>query len=348
MSAEMTLENLEPIGVEVIRGRRILRFATGVTLAMALATAIAWPLSFLTAVLVGLLLGSPVALTLRAGLAFVLVIAIAMAASLLLSVAFLPYPPVFFGLIGLLLFRIFYTASGGGNPLFVLWMIVGLLVIPLMTMSAPIAGALIAVYITFGAAVAVGIVWLMQTLIPHPRTDATIATSSAKPEIPEPPARFRSAAISTLAVMPLMVVFYVFQLSQHIVVLIYAAILAISASSVAGLKGGSALIAANIGGGVLALVIYNLLVAVPDLVFFVVLIFLTTLFIGQQRFSDRPNAALYGSALNTVLIVIGSVTTSTAEADAKVYLRIAQIILAVIYIVAAFGLLEGLWRRRSS
>jgi len=346
MSAEMTLENLEPIGLETIRGRRILRFATGVTLAMVLATAIAWPLSYLTAVLVGLLLGAPTALTLRAGLGFVLIIAIAMAASLFLSVKLLAYPLVFFGIVGLLLFRIFYAASGGGSPIFILWMIVGLLVIPLVTMSAPIAGAVIGFYITFGAAVAVGIVWLMQTLIPHPETDATTAAHAAKPEIPAPPVRFRSAAISTLAVMPLMVLFYVFQLSQHLVILIFAAILAISASSVAGLKGGSALIVANIGGGAIALVVYNLLVAVPDLAFFVALMFLTTLLIGRQLFSDRPNAALYGSALNTVLIVIGSVTTSTAEADGKVYLRIAQIILAVIYIVAAFGLLEGLWRRR--
>ena len=220
--------------------------------------------------------------------------------------------------------------------------------IPLVTMSAPIAGAVIGFYITFGAAVAVGIVWLMQTLIPHPETGATTAAHAAKPEIPAPPVRFRSAAISTLAVMPLMVLFYVFQLSQHLVILIFAAILAISASSVAGLKGGMGLLIANIGGGVITILIYNLLVAVPDLAFFVVLMFLTTLLIGRQRFSDRPNAALWGSALNTVLIVIGSVTTSTAEADSNVYLRLIQITLAVIYIVAAFGLLEGLWRRRTS
>ena len=348
MGVTTAVATIGSVGADVIRTRRVFRFATGVTLAMALATAIAWPLSFLTAVLVGLLLGSPAALTLRAGLGFVLIIAIAMAVSLFLSVKLLAYPLVFLGIVGLLLFRIFYAASGGGNPIFVLWMIVGLLVIPLVTMSAPVAGAVIGFYITFGAAVAVGIVWLMQALIPHPETDATIASDTSNPEIPEPSVRFRSAAISTLAVMPLMVLFYVFQLTQHLVILIFAAILAISAGSVAGLKGGMGLLIANIGGGVITILIYNLLVAVPDLAFFVVLMFLTTLLIGMQRFSDRPNAALYGSALNTVLIVIGSVTTSTAEADSNVYLRLIQITLAVIYIVAAFDLLERLWRRRAS
>ena len=48
--------------------------------------------------------------------------------------------------------------------------------------------------------------------------------------------------------MPLMVVFYVFQLTQHVVVLIFAAILSITASSTAGSKMGVGLLAANIGG----------------------------------------------------------------------------------------------------
>jgi hypothetical protein len=75
---------------------------------------------------------------------------------------------------------------------------------------------------------------------------------------------------------------------------------------------------------------------------------LTTLLIGQRRFSDAPNAGLYGSAMNTVLIIIGGVTTSTGEAGAEIYVRITQIIVAVIYIVVALGLLESLWKRKES
>jgi len=347
MSAEAIAETLPGCGAEAARTRKILRFSIGVTLTMALATAIAWPVSFLSAVLIGLLLSSPTPLSLRTGFAFVAVVAIAMALSVVLAAVLVPHPLVFLAITGLLLFRIFHAASGGGNPLAVLWMIIGLLLVPLLMMSAPVAGLLIGVWITFGAMVAVGLALLVQALIPEPPTVPDGPASAPVGGAPDPATRFRAAAISTLAIMPLMVVFYVFQLTQHIVVLIFAAILAITANSTTGSKMGVGLLVANIGGGVLTLVIYNLLVAAPDLQFFVALMFLTALLVAQQRFSDKPNASLYGSALNTVIIVIGSVTTSTAEADTKVYLRLIQIGLAVVYIVAAVGLLEALWPQRA-
>lgn len=347
MSAEAVAAAIPACGAEAARTRKVLRFSIGVTLTMALATAIAWPVSFLSAVLIGLLLSSPKPLSLRAGIAFVAVVATAMALSVILAAVLVPYPLVFIAITGLLLFRVFYAASGGGNPLAVLWMIIGLLLVPLLTMSAPIAGIMIGVWITFGAAVAVGIALVVQALIPEVPTDPTWPASAPAGDAPDSATRFRAAAISTLAILPLMVVFYVFQLTQHVVVLIFAAILSITASSTAGSKMGVGLLVANIGGGVLALVIYKLLVAAPDLPFFVALMFLTTLLIAQQRFSDKPTASLYGSALNTVLIVIGSVTTSTAEADAKVYLRLVQIGLAVVYIIAAVGLLEALWPQKA-
>ena len=348
MCAEIAAPALPAADVETLRTRRILRFAIGITLGMALATGIAWPLSFLLPVLVGLLLSSPAPLTLRAGVGFVAIIAVAMGASFVFSVVFLSYPVIFLALIGLLLLRVFHAASGDAHPLSILWMVVGFCVIPLVTLTSALAGAIVAVYITIGAAIAVALVLLVQGLIPDP----VVPSAAAAPATPKPTLeaseRFRSAAISTLAVWPLLVLFYVFQLTGDLLVLIFVAILAISANMHAGWKGGTALIIANLGGGVVTILIYNLLVAVPEFGFFIVLMLLTTLLIGQRRFSDAPTAGLYGSAMNTVLIVIGGVTTSTDEAGAEIYVRITQIIIAVMYIVVSLGLLESLWKRKKS
>ena len=348
MCAEIAAPALATADVETLRTRRILRFAVGITLGMALATGIAWPLSFLTPVLVGLLLSSPAPLSLRAGVGFVAITAVAMGASFVFSVVFLSYPVVFLALIGLLLFRVFYAASGDAHPLSILWMVVGFCAIPLVTLTSAQAGSIVAVYITIGAAVAVAVALLVQGLIPDPVVPSAAAAPPTPKPTPEASERFRSAAISTLAVWPLLVFFYVFQLTGDLLVLIFAAILAISANLQAGFKGGIALIIANLGGGVVTILIFNLLVAVPEFGFFVVLMLLTTLLIGQRRFSDAPTAALYGSAMNTVLIVIGGITTSTGEAGAEIYVRITQIIIAVIYIVVALGLLESLWKRKPS
>ena len=94
MCAEIAAPALPAADVETLRTRRILRFAIGITLGMALATGIAWPLSFLSPVLVGLLLSSPARLSLRAGVGFVAIIAVAMGASFVFSVVFLSYPVV--------------------------------------------------------------------------------------------------------------------------------------------------------------------------------------------------------------------------------------------------------------
>jgi len=346
MSAEVVASAPPVVDAEALRTRRILRFAIGITLGMTLATGIAWPLSFLTPVLVGLLLSSPAPLTLRAGLAFIALIGLAMGASLAFSIALLSYPVLFLALVGLLLFRIFHAASGDANPLSILWMVVGFCAIPLVTLTSAQAGAIVAAFITIGAAVAVALALLVQGLIPDPAVSSAAVAPPTPKSIPEASERFRSAAISTLAVWPLLVFFYAFQLTGDLLVLIFAAILAISANMRAGWKGGIALIIANLGGGVIAIVVYNLLVAVPEFGFFVVLMLLTTLLIGQRRFSDAPTAGLYGSAINTVLIIIGGVTTSTDEAGAEIYVRITQIIVAVIYIVVALGLLESLWKRK--
>ena len=63
-------------------------------------------------------------------------------------------------------------------------------------------------------------------------------------------------------------------------------------------------------------------------------------------FSGKKSAPLYGMAFSTVLLVIGSVTSSSGDAGAKVYTRIVQIMLAVAYVVAAFGVIERISKRR--
>jgi small neutral amino acid transporter SnatA (MarC family) len=58
-------------------------------------------------------------------------------------------------------------------------------------------------------------------------------------------------------------------------------------------------------------------------------------------FSGKATAPLFGMAFSTVLLVIGSETSRFAgDAGSKVYTRIVQLTVAVVYVVVAFGLLE--------
>ena len=84
---------------------------------------------------------------------------------------------------------------------------------------------------------------------------------------------------------------------------------------------------------------------VPEFGFLILVTLGAGLLFGGRLFSGKPTAPLYGMGFSTLLLVIGSTTASTGEADVKVYTRVIQVMVAVFYVVAAFGLLGSLHRR---
>ena len=348
MSGEAAAPALSPDWADSVRNRRVLRYALGVTLAMTISGAVAWDLAFICPVMAGMLLSVPVPLTLRAGLGTVLMITVAMGISFVLSVLLLPYPLVFLGVLAVALFRIFYAASGRAQPLFILWLVIGFCTTPLITMISSRAGWVMTVSFVISSIVAMLSTFVVQTLLPDPPQPLALARGgppTPKP-VPARPARIRRAAISTMTVWPLLAFFFALQLTSYVDVVIYAAVLAISADLKAGFRNGLAIIVANIGGALITVVMFNLLVALPQLLFFALLTLLITLWLGQGKFSDAPTAGLYSTALSGILIIIGESTGYTMLAGTKIYTRMFQIIVAVTYIVVMFGLLESLWKGR--
>ena len=346
MSGEAVAPALSPTWANSVRYRRVLRYALGVTLAMTISGAVGWDLAFICPVMAGMLLSVPIPLTLRAGLGSVLMIAIAMGLSYVFSILLLPYPLIFLGVLAVTLFQIFYAASGHAQPLFILWLIIGFCTTPLITMISTHAGWITTVSFVISAVVAMLSAFIMQTFLPDPPRPVAVTSAPAPKPLPEPSTRIRRAAISTMTVWPLLAFFIALQLTSYVDVVIYAAVLAISADLRVGFKSGLAIIVANIGGALITIVMFNLLVVVPKLWFFALLTLLLTLTLGQGKFSDSPIAGLYNTALSGILIIIGESTGYTMLAGTKIYTRLFQIIVAVTYIVLMFGLLESLWKRK--
>ena len=320
----------------------------GVTLATAVALGIAWPASFLTPILTAVFLGPPgKPLPFKAGVAFVLTIVGACAFALLVSLILLPYPAAFMLMIAWLLAVIFYSASGRVSPIVVMWLLIAFSVIPLLSIQSGALALGIAQYLVMGAAAAVGFAWLAHALVPGPRPEPVTepAPAAAQPQMTTAE-RARQALISTTVVYPILMLFLFFSLTGQIVILVFVALLAMNPSLGAGKQAGMALIAANVAGGLAAILIYNLLVAVPEFAFLLCLMLLAALLFGRALYSDWKYAKLAGSAFSAVLLIIGSTTTSTNEAGAKVLTRVLQITAAVLYLVIAFGVIESLGRRR--
>lgn len=147
-------------------------------------------------------------------------------------------------------------------------------------------------------------------------------------------------------VYPLAEAILLFSLVDLAVVLVMAALLALEPTFGKHLAAGRKLILTNLAGGLVAVVIYNLLVWVPSFTFFLLLLFLTGLWVGSWIFSDHPFGKLLGGGITTLFLILGPVVTGDAEAGSKLYLRVAMIMGAVVYVVLAFGLIERLTRGR--
>lgn len=100
------------------------------------------------------------------------------------------------------------------------------------------------------------------------------------------------------------------------------------------------MIIANILGGIFGILAYKLLIMVPDFTFMILITLSIGLFFGSRLFSDSKYASIYGSGFSTFLLILGSVTSSDAEAGSKVWSRVIQISIAVSYVVLAVSILN--------
>lgn len=333
------------------RRAAILRYAVGVTIAAAVSLGIAWPLSYLTPVLTATFLAPPGRdLPLKAGVGFVLTVAVACVFALVFSAALLPYPIAYTLLAGWLLAVIFFARSAGAPAMLILWLLVAMMVIPVVMLESANLAGLIARYLVFGAAAAIVFAWLAHGLIPAPPHSPASAPPVAGAETEPPSTRehVRNAVASTLVVFPIMMLFTVFQLTEYLLVLIFVALLEHLSPRGRGRQTGIAMIVANVAGGIVAIALYGLLVAAPWFPFLLVLTALGGLLFGSLLYSDHQYAKLAGPAFTTVLLIIGSTVTSTNEAGAKVVTRVLQITAATLYLVIVFNLVDKLGRRRRS
>ena len=329
-----------------ITNRNVVRHAFGVTLALAAAAIVDWPVAFLCPVLVNLLLSTRRPITLREGFRFVVLITVIMGCAAFFSVIAGSHPSVFLTLLALALFLTFHASYGSAHPFLILWLVVGFTVIPLIFLNSTRLGWKVTVSFSVNAVVAVLIVFLAQTLVPHRMLTATGGAMRNRPLL-DSRERFRRAAISTLALWPLLA-FLAFVLSTKVSMAIYAGLFAITADLHSGFKGGLAMFIANMGGAVLTFGVYTLLVADHSVFFYILLMGGVVLFLARHKLSGKRTGILWGMALSCLLIVIGESTGISIQAGEKISTRLFEILVAVAYVVVALGLLGTLWKERKA
>ncbi len=335
------------------RRAQIYRLACGMTLSSGIAFGLAWPLSFITPVLTAKLLSLPKVMPFKTSLAFVAMIGGSFILSARLLLPTLSYPAVHLLVTALILFLLFYARAGGMKPVVVVFLLIGVLVVPLIgTVSESLAIG-VANGLIFATIVAVATTYVAAAVFPDPPGVGPTMASEREDvggeeddAVPSPRLRTAMALRSLVVLYPLVIVFQMFSMTGFAVVLIFASLLTMEPTYGKHLAAGKDLVLANLAGGLVAVVIYELLVMVPAFAFLLLVVLLAGLWVGGWIFSDRPLGKLLGAGITTLFIVLGPTLTGDAEAGTNLFIRLFMIMGAVVYVVLAFGLLERLTRGR--
>ncbi len=330
-----------------LRTARIVRYAIGVTAAVALAFGLDWPLFFVTPLFTAMFLAMPLpAPTIRQSLHTMLYPLVAFALGLLFTLLVLRYPLVYIPMLGLVMFHIYYLANRGGPFMLVLMCLLAVLLLPLMSTQHPALAVAVALYFVWSAVLAVILVLLAHGLFSDPPSERPAAAAAGFQ--PGYSSKAAAAALkSTVVILPLATLFIAFSSTDQMLIMIFAAVFSLSPELTNGSAVARKSLTSTLIGGVAAVVFFYLIVAVPEYHFFIALMFFTTLLFGAGIFSDNPLAKYLSSAVTALLILLGTSMGEGASLTDKYIVRVLLISGAAVYIVGALSVFDHFWSRKN-
>ena len=260
---------------------------------------------------------------------------------LVFSLFFLQFPLVYILMLGLVLFQLYYYLNRGGSLWLSLMSIIAILLLSMLGNSHEGLATGISLGFIWSGWLTVLMVWLAYLLVPDPEAAAFPQAPGFQPGYSRPAAE--DALKSTIVILPLASVFFIFNLASYMLVMIFAALFILKPELNEGKSAGMKSLISTVLGGACAWVFYWLIVAVPEYHFYVALMLLTALYFGINIFSGKPTAKYYGSALIALLILVNSSMGEGASFTGAFIMRIILITLAVVYIVTALRVLDSFW-----
>ena len=328
---------------------RIIRFALAVGITFIIAVSVNWSMAVVTPILlVKTLEGAKAPIGVKNAILFVTILLLSFFPFIFLGHIAIVQPILSALVLFLCFFGIFYYSERGLlNPLISTFLLIGITLIPLMTLFDSSISIGFTLGFMFSAFLAIFASWVAFTLLP----DSPQAEYQSKPnKSKEEQCVFIcqvKALTSTLIIFPLALYFFASRSISDALMLVFVAILAQEINLINNLKKGAILIITNVLGGLLALLIFMILQSTPTLPFFTFLMIGVLLITAQVIASQSKLGLLLSAGLSTTLVLLGGVTeVSGADFTDKFFTRIVQIFLASSYIVIATIVLKGLFEER--
>lgn len=318
----------------------VLRLATGVTFAFVLCEAAGWAPSFLCAVFTAVFLVSlPGRPTPKMALSLVIVMASSSLFVYAISALLYDAPVPLVVLLSFIVFLSFRLMAAGRAKLPGLLLLICVSTVPVIATIAPAQALALPLALNRSMLLAMLIIQIVyslwpETLPPAPAPAAPVSTIS--PGV--------LAALGTAIVVPLMIVYLLYGLTDALPVLIATVMLVANFDPQRGRAHALGLVAGNVGGGFLGVLAHLALLTTPTLTVLALLLFLVLLALGKRIAAGGPGAAITLVACNSMLIILGT-SIATGPASLSLWLtRMSQFVAASIF---AVGMMNVIWYRNA-
>lgn len=341
------------VAMHPLAARRIFRLALGTALALCFSQMIFWDLSFITPVLVVVLLSTPLpAPSLKQGVILIAALVLPAVASMALVPFLMHARWVGILLMTLALFYSFYFTARGGKAVLGTFMTVGL------TLIVTIGSVNASVLVTLVEALAINMifvmvfVWIAHALLPDlPADPATTRPSPPAQAKPEAGIARRHALRALLVVLPIAILFlFMSGSTSYTVVMIKVASMGQQASADSSAAMGRSLLESTVWGGIGALVGWNLLSIWPSLLPYTLLVGLAGLVYGRHIFQGpgmHPKFSMWSYAYLTAIVILApAVLDSPGGSGAAIWSRVWMFTIIAFYGTAAVAVFNTFWPDR--
>lgn len=286
--------------LEAARNHFILRFAVGTTLGFTVCEAMNWQPSALCAVLSGILLANiPTAPPFKVGFALVLVMYLSAWFTFALTRWLHETPHILFGVIGLILFLAFAMLARAKAQLPLTLLLICIAIMPVITLTQPDFAPRLRDVLIRGMGLAVINCWIMHAIWPRVLAKPTAPPQSAVD------APIATAAIGTLIVLPVLLVYWLFGLTDAMPVLLQVVLLVAKMEQERSKETAITKLLANFVGGFVGLAAFLLLGAAPSLATFFLITFLMSAYFGERISRGGRAGSNAELAFNAAMLIFG-------------------------------------------
>lgn len=321
-----------------IWNRRTLRVGIGVTITCLVALWFNWTLAYLAPIFALPMLQGSAMPTSRAMVGLLFATFVIFLASLLVGGVARIFPIPFLLMLFAALFLSFRAHERGGPDVILVLILCGLMLMPMTEKISWDRSWEVAASFFWNIGLSLIVTVAMFAVLPPLPTEPVPSLKVR----PSPAGANRRAALMTLVTGSYALAYFSFGWT-NVHTPIYIAIFIQHLALVRDLKITVAFLAANIAGGLVAMILYELIAMTPLFLFMAVLMLAVNLVLARLITSGTRLAPLAGAATSVMFILLGGAMAPYDEnASSGVADRLGEIGMAAIYAIAALKLLEPL------